>query len=133
MVMKKSAFAFLIFTLLFAAISVAGAFSYAKAEDYDLVLDLTHLTAIYGEVKGGEDLTMKIVAEEGYLLPDELTVEVGQTQLSSANYDHLNGVLTIAGEFVTDDVTITAEGVPNLIENISVPDIEKSMTAKRFI
>lgn len=125
MVMKKSAFAFLIFTLLFAAISVAGAFSYAKAEDYDLVLDLTHLTAIYGEVKGGEDLTMKIVAEEGYLLPDELTVEVGQTQLSSANYDHLNGVLTIAGEFVTDDVTITAEGVPNLIENISVPDIEK--------
>ncbi|MCD8017975.1 MAG: hypothetical protein LUE97_09325, partial [Oscillospiraceae bacterium] len=62
----------------------------------------------------GVDYSATLVADDGYTLPDTVTVTVGGTELTADedySYDAETGVLTVYAEAVTGTIAVTASGV----------------------
>ncbi len=68
-----------------------------------------------GTAKFNHDYTAHLSAAHGYDLPETITVKVGSKALSQGSdftYDSRTGAITIKGALITDDIVITASGVP---------------------
>ncbi|MCD8132734.1 MAG: hypothetical protein LUE19_02635, partial [Clostridiales bacterium] len=82
---------------------------------YDVSWVLTELSAEGAEYAADSwDYTAALSPDEGVTLPDFISVSVGGSELAvdeDYSYDADSGVLTIYGEAVTGDVTVTAVGV----------------------
>lgn len=63
------------------------------------------------EIKAGEDLSVTLVADDEFVLPEEVTVKVDGSKLSAKKYDYNpeSGDLFIPGDLITGDVEIIAE------------------------
>ncbi|MCC8029725.1 MAG: immunoglobulin domain-containing protein [Lachnospiraceae bacterium] len=64
-----------------------------------------------------EEYSATLVADDGYTLPDTVTVTVGGTELTADedySYDAESGLLTISADAVTGTIAITAAGVEEL-------------------
>lgn len=63
------------------------------------------------DIKAGEDLSVTLVADDDYVLPEEITVKVDGSKLSAKKYDYNSetGDLFISGDLITGDVEIIAE------------------------
>ena len=77
---------------------------------------LTHLT-FSGEGKAtyNTNYTATLSAAHGYNLPNSITVKVGGSTLAQGSdytYNSGTGAITIYGSKITDDIVITAAGVP---------------------
>ena len=70
--------------------------------------NLTTLQAVIPAVAHGSSLTIELVAEELFVLPDAVTVAVGGETLTTG-YTYINGRLTI--DAVTGEVVIIAKGL----------------------
>ncbi|MBQ8495674.1 MAG: starch-binding protein, partial [Clostridia bacterium] len=77
---------------------------------YNVTFNGTNVTSSgAATVTEGETYTATLSADEGYLLPETVTVTVGGIGYTSFTY--ADGVLTIPAEGVTGDIVITAVGV----------------------
>ena len=88
----------------------------ATANSYNVSINLTNLTKSSGNTTAtyGTNYTAKFTANTGYSLPASITVKRGSTTLTQGtHYTYSNGTVTITGTQITDDITITAEGVLN--------------------
>ncbi len=68
-----------------------------------------------GTAKFNHDYTATLSAVRGYNLPETITVKVGSKALSQGSdftYDSRTGAITIKGALITDDIVVTASGVP---------------------
>lgn len=63
------------------------------------------------EIKAGEDFSATLVADEDYVLPQEITVMIDGSKVSDKKYDYdpESGDLFIPGDLITGDVEIIAE------------------------
>lgn len=63
------------------------------------------------EWKTGEEYKAELIPDDGYLLPEKITVKVDGSKLSSKEYEYdpEDGDLTIPGEFVTGDIKISGD------------------------
>ena len=67
-----------------------------------------------GEAEHGAIYTYKLSAVNGYSLPDDVTIMIGDNLLEYGySYDKASGVITIEAGRITDDVVISANGVIN--------------------
>lgn len=76
----------------------------------------------------GVNYTAKITANNGYVLPSDITVQAGSKSLTpntDYEYDSSTGDITIFGSAITGDITITAIGEPDLPTSY---DIENKLT-----
>ena len=65
-----------------------------------------------GEAEHGAIYTYKLSAVNGYSLPDDVTIMIGDKLLEYGySYDKASGVITIEAGRITDDVVISANGV----------------------
>ena len=77
----------------------------------------------------GEDLLLEFSANDGYKLPETISVKMGETEIGNdENYcvwDKETGDLLIVGELITDNITITIEGCERLAapENLLATNI----------
>lgn len=82
---------------------------------YQITKNFTHvqLQNAITQVKEGEDLSLKLVPDDGYALPSAITVKVGDVELdvNEYSYSSSNGYLYIASGKITGDIEITANGV----------------------
>ena len=86
------------------------------ANEYKVTFNGTNVTLPDGTTDAnaathGQSYTVTLKPEEGYSLPESVTVTMGGSSGSFYTYDSATGVLTIS--FVTGEITITAEGVIN--------------------
>ena len=65
-------------------------------------------TAIYGT-----EYAATLTANTGYDLPDSIAINVGGTAIATAGYTYnkSNGAITIKGNYIANDISITAKGV----------------------
>ena len=63
------------------------------------------------DIKAGEDLSITLVADDKFVLPEEITVKVDGSKLSAKKYDYdpKTGDVFIPGDLITGDVEIIAE------------------------
>ena len=67
-----------------------------------------------GEAEHGAIYTYKLSAVNGYSLPGDVTIMIGDNLLEDGySYDKASGVITIEAGRITDDVVISANGVIN--------------------
>ena len=82
----------------------------------------------------GEDLLLDFSANDGYKLPETISVKMGETEIGNdENYcvwDKETGALLIAAEQITDNITITVEGCERLAapENLLATNITSTST-----
>ena len=83
---------------------------------YSVSFALTNVTKSTGSASAteGADYTATLATTTGYNLPETIEVKSGSTVLTSGthySYDAATGAITVYGSAVTDNLTITAEGV----------------------
>jgi hypothetical protein len=98
-----------------------GAGSYYKyikvtfpAPTYTVDFSLSNVTKTSGEATatGGEDYTATFSASGDYILPSTVTVLAGATDITAnCTWTKATGTLTIPGSYVTDNISITINGV----------------------
>ena len=102
------------------------------ADEYWVNYNLSNVTCTTGEKPNNisdEDLMLEFSANEGYKLPESISVSVGNNILPEDNdvyiWDSENGELLIFAAQVTDNITITIEGCERLATptNLSVTNI----------
>lgn len=83
------------------------------------------------EWKTGEDYEAVLIPDDGYMLPEKITVKVDGSKLSAKNYefDFEDGDLTIPGEFVTGDIEIIGEAEQVTLMGLWYADIDASSIA----
>ena len=82
----------------------------AKLKEYSVTSDLTNIKSNgTDKVSHGKEYKATLTADDGYNLPSNITVKVGDTVLKDG-YTFIDGVLTISGEKVTGNITIEATG-----------------------
>ena len=86
------------------------------ANEYKVTFNGTNVTLPDGTTGAnaathGQSYTVTLTPEEGYSLPESVTVTMDGSSGRFYTYDPATGVLTIS--FVTGEITITAEGVIN--------------------
>ena len=64
------------------------------------------------KISSYEDYITTLTADDGYTLPKDITIKVGNTILKDG-YTFVDGVLTISKDIVTDNITIEANAIPN--------------------
>ena len=80
----------------------------AIPNEYTITSDLTHITSNGTDtIKHGSEYKATLTADEGYTLPEDITIKVGNTILKDG-YTFIDGVLTISKDSVTDNITIEA-------------------------
>ena len=96
----------------------------ANVNAYDVETSLTNLTFSGNDyAKTSEDYTATLKAEENYALPENITVKVGNAELTAGDntysYNSGSGVITIKSSAIKGKITITAtaalpkENTPN--------------------
>ena len=98
--------------------------------DYELANVTCTNTPPHSQIdQTGEDLLLEFSANDGYKLPETISVKMGETEIGdNENYcawDKETGDLLIAGELITDNITITIEGCERLAapENLLATNI----------
>lgn len=83
-------------------------------ERYDVTLDIEHCTAENTAVRTASPYECKLIAADGYTVTNEtgkialeVTVEMGDDDITDTAYSYTTGIIKIAE--VTDDITITVE------------------------
>ena len=80
----------------------------AIPNEYTITSDLTNITSNGTDtIKHGSEYKATLTADEGYTLPEDITIKVGNTILKDG-YTFIDGVLTISKDSVTDNITIEA-------------------------
>ncbi|MEE7583017.1 MAG: leucine-rich repeat protein [Oscillospiraceae bacterium] len=64
------------------------------------------------KISSYEDYITTLTADDGYTLPKDVTIKVGDTILKDG-YTFVDGVLTISRDSITDSITIEANAIPN--------------------
>ena len=100
----------------------------SDSEIYSVRYDLTGLNVTGGvsQIASGSTLEVSLNAENGYLIPESVTVAMGGTELAAGTgYTYKDGRLTVPN--VTGDIVITAEGQKNLAlnKNAKASHVEK--------
>ena len=87
-----------------------GSWSYIPSY-YSVSYALTNLTSsnTASSIQEKTEYTTTLTAEEGYALPETVSVTVGGAEVSG--YTYADGVLTVPAELVTGNLAITAEAV----------------------
>ena len=81
-----------------------------KLKEYSVTSDLTNIKSNgTDKVSHGKEYKATLTADDGYNLPSDITIKVGDTVLKDG-YTFVDGVLTISGEKVTGNITIEATG-----------------------
>ena len=81
-----------------------------KLKEYSVTSDLTNIKSNgTDKVSHGKEYKATLTADDGYNLPNDITIKVGDTVLKDG-YTFADGVLTISGEKVTGNITINAIG-----------------------
>ncbi len=84
----------------------------------DVIYALYGLSALNGPRFVGyqEALSLTITAKDGYTLPADITITMGDVELTGGqySYDAENGTVTIAAGIITDKITLTAYGESSL-------------------
>ena len=98
--------------------------------DYELANVTCTNTPPHSQIdQTGEDLLLEFSANDGYKLPETISIKMGETEIGdNENYcawDKETGDLLIAGELITDNITITIEGCERLAapENLLATNI----------
>ena len=80
----------------------------AIPNEYTITSDLTNITSNGTDnIQHGSEYKATLTADEGYTLPEDITIKVGNTILKDG-YTFIDGVLTISKDSVTDNITIEA-------------------------
>ena len=104
------------------------------ADEYWINYNLSNVTCITNPIPSqiandGEDLLLEFSANDGYKLPETISVKMGETEIGNdENYCvwyKETGALFIVAELITDNITITIEGCERLATptNLSVTNI----------
>ena len=81
-----------------------------KLKEYSVTSDLTNIKSNgTDKVSHGKEYKATLTADDGYNLPSDITIKVGDTVLKDG-YTFVDGVLTISSEKVTGNITINAIG-----------------------
>ena len=85
----------------------------AIPNEYTVTSDLTNIASNGTDtIKHGSEYKATLTADDGYTLPKDITIKVGNTILKDG-YTFVDGVLTISKDIVTDNITIEANAIPN--------------------
>ncbi len=87
---------------------------FTSATSYTVNRSLTHVTATSGAnaVYEGNDYSAVFAADEGYVLPDAITVMAGSTNITAAcTWNSTTGALTVPAASINGHLTITIAGV----------------------
>ena len=80
----------------------------AKLNEYTVTSDLTNIASNGTDtIKHGSEYKATLTADDGYTLPKDITIKVGNTILKDG-YTFIDGVLTISADKVTGDISIIA-------------------------
>lgn len=95
----------------------------ATTPSYTITDNLTNVTADGGnltETDGTKDITLDYIANQGYILPDAITVQVGGNTLSSSEYTWVavgdEGKLEIPADKITGNIVVTINGVKQVVK-----------------
>ena len=81
-----------------------------KLKEYSVTSNLTNIKSNgTNKVSHGKEYKATLTADDGYNLPSDITIKVGDTVLKDG-YTFVDGVLTISSEKVTGNITINAIG-----------------------
>ena len=86
----------------------------AIPNEYTVTSDLTNIASNGTDtIKHGSEYKATLTADDGYTLPKDITIKVGNTILKDG-YTFIDGVLTISADKVTGDISIiaVAEKIP---------------------
>jgi hypothetical protein len=83
------------------------------------------------EWKTGEEYEAELIPDDGYILPEKITVKVSGSKLSSKDYEYdpEDGDLTIPGEFVTGDIKISGDAEEITLLQHMMPYADKILLA----
>ncbi len=85
----------------------------AIPNEYTVTSDLTNIASNGTDtIIHGSEYKATLTADDGYTLPKDITIKVGNTILKDG-YTFVDGVLTISKDSVTDNITIEANAIPN--------------------
>ncbi|MGI6617620.1 MAG: InlB B-repeat-containing protein [Saccharofermentanales bacterium] len=87
----------------------------------DMTTSNTTVNVIHDWQSVATDYTATLKADNGYLLPENISVKVGETELTKGTgytYDSTSGALVIFAASITGDIEIKGKGVP--IYNVTV-------------
>ena len=85
----------------------------AIPNEYTVTSDLTNIASNGTDtIIHGSEYKATLTADDGYTLPKDITIKVGNTILKDG-YTFVDGVLTISKDIVTDNITIEANAIPN--------------------
>ena len=91
----------------------------AIPNEYIVTSDLTNVIFDGTDtIKHGFEYTATLTAEDGYTLPSDITIKVGDATLEDG-YTFVDGVLTISASKVTGDISIIAVAEKNPVEYTS--------------
>lgn len=67
-----------------------------------------------------QNYSATLTAEQGFVLPSQIVVQIGDTTLhNGTEYSYAGGSLTISGQHITNNVTVTAIGSTSFIVTLS--------------
>ena len=91
----------------------------AIPNEYTVTSNLTNITSNGTDtIKHGFEYKATLTAEDGYTLPSDITIKVGDATLEDG-YTFVDGVLTISASKVTGDISIIAVAEKNPVEYTS--------------
>ena len=95
----------------------------SEAKTYNIISNLTHTTSsnTSDTINEGEDFNTTLTADEGYSLPQSITVTIGDTEAVQGNeytYDVDSGTLSILSEYIDGDITYTVESILDDISSV---------------
>lgn len=98
--------------------------------------DLKHME-LEGLEKGktGSDYAAELIADDGYMLPDDITVKVDGKKLSEKKYEYdpEDGQLFISGEYITGDVRISGKAEEITLLGLWYADIDLAPIAYNWL
>ena len=110
----------------YATLSITG----KEMTYYQIKTTLSHirLENAITQVQEGEDLELNLIADNGYSLPNAITIKVGGQTLNANDYSYASsyGYLSVSAEKITGDIEIiaTAEPIPAPIYMVTIGQLE---------
>lgn len=110
----------------YATLSITG----KEVTYYQIKTTLSHirLENAITQVQEGEDLELNLVADNGYSLPNAITIKVGGQTLNANDYSYASsyGYLSVPAEKITGDIEIiaTAEPIPAPTYMVTIGQLE---------
>lgn len=107
-----------------------AASDYQPVTEYVVTANLTKLSSNGNRTADvGNDYTATLTAEIGYLLPETVTVMIGETALGTSDYTYTDGTITIPKKKITGAITITAAGTLCTHTNLTYTASENVISA----